>query len=167
MRKSAPADLSALQHGWGALTNKTVLSGLMFAGVGLFGLVVSRDYPIGTAFDMGTGYIPRLLCWMLTGLGAVIVLQGCREYQATRVSGVGLFSAWRGLFFVTVSLVVFALTLERLGLIMAIGLLVAIGAIATRDLRPVETVIAGAVLAAMSWAIFVFALGLSIPVWPG
>jgi hypothetical protein len=166
MTKSSHGRLIQHRGGWDILANKTVLSGLMFAGVGLFGLYVSRNYPIGTTLDMGTGYVPRLLCWALVGLGAIILLQGYREYQATRESGVGIFTAWRGLFFVTASLVVFALTLETLGLVVAIMLLVGVGALGARDLRPVETAIAGVVLAAMSWAIFVVGLGLPIPVWP-
>ena len=115
---------------------------------------------------MGTGYVPRLLCWILVALGVIVLLQGYREYQATREAGVGVFAAWRGLFFVTASMVVFALTLETLGLVVAIMLLVGVGAFGARDLRAVETTIAGAVFAAMSWAIFVVGLGLPIPVWP-
>jgi putative tricarboxylic transport membrane protein len=166
MIKTSHDDLVDASRGWGIIANKTVLSGLMFAGTGIFSLYISRNYPIGTALDMGTGYVPRLLCWILVGLGAIILLQGYREYQATQGSGVGVFAAWRGLFFVTVSMVAFALTLETLGLVIAIMLLVGIGAIATRDLRLMETVIAGVALAVMSWAIFVLGLGLTIPVWP-
>jgi hypothetical protein len=70
------------------------------------------------------------------------------------------------LIFVTGSLVAFALALETLGLIVSIGLLVGIGALAGADLRLVETVVAGALLAVMSWAIFVIGLGLPLPVWP-
>lgn len=166
MMKSSHGGLSGLRREWEMLNNRTVLSGLMFAGVGLFGIYLSRNYPVGTAVDMGTGYVPRLLCWILVGLGAIVLLQGYREYQATRDTGVGVFAAWRGLIFVTASLVVFALALETLGLIIAIGLLVGIGAIAGADLRPVETAIAAVVLAVMSWVIFVVGLGLPIPVWP-
>jgi hypothetical protein len=166
MTKGSQGGLSSFRVEWGALNNKTVLSGLMFAGVGLFGLYVSRNYPVGTATDMGTGYVPRLLCWILVALGALIVLQGYREYQVTRETGVGVFAAWRGLIFVTGSLVAFALALETLGLVVSIGLLVGIGALAGADLRLIETVVAGVVLAAMSWAIFVVGLGLPLPVWP-
>lgn len=164
--KGGHGRLNEYRYELNMLNNRTILSGLMFVGVGLFGLYVSRNYPIGSALDMGTGYVPRLLCWMLVGMGAIVLLQGYREYQATRSTGAGIFAAWRGLLFVTVSLVVFALSLEHLGLIVAIALLVGIGALATPELRLVETVIAGVMLALMSWAIFVLALGLSIRVWP-
>ena len=67
---------------WRMLARKDVLAGLMFMAVAAFGLWLSRDYPIGTALRMGTGYVPRLLCWILLGLGAVVFLQGLREAQA-------------------------------------------------------------------------------------
>ena len=48
------------------------------------GLWLSRDYPIGTALRMGTGYVPRLLCWLLLGLGVIVLVQGLREAQDAR-----------------------------------------------------------------------------------
>ena len=61
---------------------------------------------------------------------------------------------------------IFGLAIERLGLVVSIALLVAFGAVAARDLRPIETVAAALVLIALSWAIFILGLGLTIPVWP-
>ena len=43
------------------LARTNVLAGLMFIGLAALGLWVSRNYPIGTALRMGTGYVPRLL----------------------------------------------------------------------------------------------------------
>ena len=149
-----------------ALTRKDVLSGLLFVGVALFGLWLSRDYPIGTALRMGTGYVPRLLCWVLLGLGTVIVVMGLREGQDERRLDFSDPSGWRPVIFVTASLVIFGLTLERLGLVISILLLIAVGAVAARGLRPLETLAAAAVLIVLSWAIFILGLGLTIPVWP-
>jgi hypothetical protein len=75
-------------------------------------------------------------------------------------------SAWRAVLAVTAALVAFGLSLERLGLVAAIVLLIGIGAWATRTLRLIETVLAALVLIALCWAIFIFGLGLTIPVWP-
>ena len=61
---------------------------------------------------------------------------------------------------------IFALALERLGLVIAILLLIGVGGLAARDLRPIETLAAALVLIVLSWAIFIFGLGLTIPVWP-
>ena len=152
---------------WRFLASKNVLAGLMFIGVALLGLWLSRNYPVGTALRMGTGYVPRLLCWILLGLGGVIFLQGLYETVShRRAVARGGFTAWRPVLFVTLSLVTFALTLERLGLVISIFLLIGIGAIAARDLKPAETFAAAAVLILLSWGIFILGLGLTIPVWP-
>lgn len=151
---------------WRLLARRDVLAGLLFVGVAALGLWFSRDYPIGTALRMGTGYVPRLLCWVLLGLGAVILVQGLREAQAERPLSFADMSAWRPVIFVTGSLVIFGLSIEQLGLVVSILLLIGVGAVAARELRPIETVVAALVLIVLSWGIFIIGLGLTIPVWP-
>ena len=148
---------------WDVLARADVLSGLLFIALAVFGLWISRDYPVGTALRMGTGYVPRLLCWVLLGLGAIVLVQGLRRpsppLRSTAI-------AWRAVLSVTIAIVAFALSLEQLGLVIAIVLLTGIGALATRALRPLETAIAALVLIVLSWGIFIAGLGLAIPIWP-
>ena len=151
---------------WRVLARKDVLAGALFMTVAVLGLWISRDYPIGTAFPMGTGDVPRLLCWILLGLGGVVLIAGLREAQAQLQPAAGAGWAWRPVVFVTTSLAIFGLAIERLGLVISIVLLIGVGAFASRALRPLETVIATLVLIVLSWAIFIFGLGLTIPVWP-
>ena len=151
---------------WRMLARKDVLAGLLFIGVAVFGLWLSRDYPIGTALRMGTGYVPRLLCWLLFALGAVVLVQGLREAQDPRALSSGDVSALRPVVFVTASLVAFGLSIERLGLVISILLLIGVGAVAARALRPFETLASALVLILLSWGIFILGLGLTIPVWP-
>ena len=148
------------------LRRKDVLAGLLFVAVALIGLYVSRDYPIGTAVRMGTGYVPRLLCWLLLGLGAWVLVQGFFEMQSEQAASPYATAAWRPLVFVTASLVIFGLSIERLGLVLSILLLIIVGAAGARGLRPFETVAAAVVLILLSWGIFIVGLGLAIPVWP-
>jgi putative tricarboxylic transport membrane protein len=151
---------------WRMLARKDVLAGLLFIAVAAIGLWLSRDYPIGTALRMGTGYVPRLLCWLLLGLGVVVLVQGLREAQDARPLSAGDISALRPVVFVTASLVIFGLSIERLGLVVSILLLTGVGAVAARGLRPLETLAATLVLIVLSWGIFILGLGLTIPVWP-
>src|SRR5829696_7161935 len=102
------------------LARKDVLAGLMFMTVAVLGLWASRDYPVGTAVRMSTGYVPRLLCWLLLALGTAVLLKGYRA--ATQEWGVAL-NAWRPLIFVPVSLIVFAFAMGPLGLVAATLLL--------------------------------------------
>jgi len=148
---------------WDILARADVLSGLLFIAIAAFGLWASRNYPVGTALRMGTGYMPRLLCWLLLGLGVIVLGQGLRQQAAPLRSSP---QAWRAVLSVTAALVAFGLSIELLGLVLAILLLTGLGALATRTLRPVETAIAALGLIALSWSIFIFGLGLTIPVWP-
>src|SRR5215831_9565320 len=146
------------------VTRKNVLAGLMFIGIAALGLWVSRDYPVGTALRMGTGYVPRLLCWTLMGLGAAVLIQGLREKDAPpeRVTLGQLLPVVA----VTASLIAFALAIEQLGFVLSVLLLVGIGAVAARDIRLWEVAVAALVLVVLCWAIFILGLGLTIPVWP-
>jgi len=146
------------------LARKNVLAGLMFIAIAALGLWVSRDYPVGTALRMGTGYVPRLLCWTLMGLGAAVLIQGLREKDAPpeRVTLGQLLPV----VVVTASLIAFALAIEQLGFVLSVLLLVGIGAAAARDIKAWETLAAAVVLVALCWAIFILGLGLTIPVWP-
>jgi hypothetical protein len=154
------------QHWRAVLQRKDVLSGLLFMGVAACGLWVSRNYPIGTASRMGTGYMPRLLLWVLLGLGGLILVSGLWKSGGLPEAGASDGVAWRPVVFVTLSLAVFGLALERLGLVLSILLLTGIGAAAARSLGALETAIAALVLVALCWAIFIVGLSLTIPVWP-
>jgi len=146
---------------------KNVLSGLMFVGIAALGLWVSRNYPVGTALRMGTGYVPRLLCWILMGLGVIVLVQGLREKDAARgAAEAGAVAQLWPLIVVTASLVAFALSIEQLGLVLSILLLIGIGALAARGIKAWEALAAALGLIALSWAIFILGLGLTIPVWP-
>jgi hypothetical protein len=144
---------------------KNVLAGLMFIAVARLGLWLSRNYPVGTALRMSTGYVPRLLCWLLMGLGFIIFVQGLMATDDAPREG-GSLNRLRPVVVVTASLVAFGLTLERIGLVLAIFLLVAIASLAARGLKPWEALAAAAGLIVMSWAIFIVGLGLPIPIWP-
>ena len=148
------------------LARKNVLAGLMFIGVAALGLWLSRNYPIGTALRMGTGYVPRLLCWILMGLGAIVLVQGLREADRDRPAEGGALARLWPILIVTASLVAFGLALERLGLVVAIFLLIGIGSLAARGIKPWEAAATALGLILLSWAIFIEGLGLTIPVWP-
>jgi hypothetical protein len=141
-----------------------VLAGLMFIALAVLGLWLSRNYPVGTALRMGTGYVPRLLCWIMGGLGVVVMVQEFVASDGNILTGEALL--WRPLVFVPLSIVIFALTIERLGVVIATVLLIVIGALAGRGMRALEVAITAVLLAALTVGIFVWGLALTIPVWP-
>ena len=158
------SDLRSPQSFSRFLHRKDVLAGLLFIAVAAIGLWASRNYPIGTATRMGTGYVPRLLCWLLLGLGALVFVQGLRG------AGGGSLepgrAIWRAIVFVPLSLLVFALLIGPGGVVAATVALVAVGALAGRESRPLEVVAAAIILVLLTLATFVWGVGLPIPVWP-
>ena len=144
---------------------KNVLAGLMFMAVAALGLVLSRNYPVGTALRMGTGYVPRLLCWVLGALGALTVVQGLLV-PGESVTSDESTSPWRPIAFVMLSILVFAFSIETLGVVIATALLVIVGALAGRNMRPLEVAVTGIILIVLTVATFVWGLGLTIQIWP-
>lgn len=136
-------------------------AGLLSAAIGGGGLVLARDWPLGTPTDPGSGAFPVLICLGLIGLGALTIA------RAVIVNGEPLTArAWRPLLFVTLSVSVFALLLERIGLFVAILLLVLVADLAGAKPRPLVMGIFGAGLAGCCAVVFVQGLGLPIQVWP-
>ena len=158
------------------LLRKNVIAGLMFISIASLGLWLSRDYPLGTLRRMGTGFMPQMLCWLLMGLGAVILLQGlsARDKAPTEGGSIGDEASARGelqenqwaIAFAGASLVAFALTIERFGLLVAIGALVGIAGLAYRGLTWWETLLTALVLMVVSWIVFVLGLGMTVNVLP-
>jgi hypothetical protein len=68
--------------------------------------------------------------------------------------------------FVPLSILVFVYTIESLGAIIASVLLIAVGAFAGRDMRPLEVAATALILVALCWVIFIWGLGLPIAAWP-
>ena len=145
------------------LPRKDVLAGLLFIGVAAFALWASRNYPIGTTTRMGTGYVPRLLAWILLGLGALVFVQGLRSGGGELERGRSL---WRAMIFAPLSLLAFALTIGQYGVVVATVALVGVGALASRESRPLEVAGAALFLVLLTLAIFVWGVGLPIQVWP-
>ena len=110
------------------LARKDVLAGLLFIAVAVIGLWASRNYPIGTATRMGTGYVPRLLCWIL--LGARRAGAGAGPARAAATARARPPPIWRAIVFVPLSLLVFALLIEPFGVVVATVALVVVGALA-------------------------------------
>ncbi len=145
----------------GIRINQDFVSGLMFAGWGIAGLWIARDYPMGSALRMGPGYVPRLLCWGLIAIGAVIAVKGAM------VAGekIGRWH-WRPLIVVSIAVLAFAYLLEPGGLLAATFAIVVIGAFGGPEFRFAESLILAAGLAVGAIVIFVYGLKLPMPIWP-
>jgi hypothetical protein len=110
---------------------------------------------------MGPGYFPTLLAYVLAAVGLILI---GRSFYMTgeRVPRLNLFP----LSLLVVAIVVFGALINWLGLVLAGALVAIVGARAGPEFRTIEVLALAAVLVAFSVAVFVYALGLSLKVWP-
>ena len=145
---------------WKALGgSRDFWSGVLFCAAGVAAVGFARGYPMGTTMRMGPGYFPTMLGGLLALIGLVLMVRALLRPGPA----VGRL-AYSKLGLVTVSNLLFAVLLRRLGLVAALILLVIVSAYASKRFRwPVATALAVG-LAVGSSIVFVWLLGLPIPV---
>jgi hypothetical protein len=141
--------------------SKDFWAGLMFVGFGLVFAVTSQQYSIGTAGRMGPGYFPVLLGLVLIAIGAIIAL---RPIVAEREPVPRIHVVPLAIMVAAISL--FGLFIEPLGLVVSVAVLVVLVARSGDEFRWREVAILALALVVFSVAIFVYALGLQLSVWP-
>ena len=138
-------------------------SGALFLVFAVFFFVTALQYPAGTAAKMGPGYFPCLLAIVLAAIGLVVILSAVKptaEAQALR--------QWdlKGLAWITGAVVLFGALLFPLGLVGALFVLIMVSSKASTEFTWTGALTNAAVLIALCLAVFVYGLGLPLPVWP-
>jgi len=144
-----------------ATGSKDFWAGLMFIAFGLGFILVARDYSMGTAVRMGPSYFPTVLGGMLVVLGLAI---GGRSFVSAGAR-LGHF-ALRPVILELLSVVLFAIALEPLGLVPATLILISVGAAGGSEFNWKEVAILYVVLIVFSVAAFYYGLGLPFQLWP-
>jgi hypothetical protein len=135
-------------------------AGILFVLAGGAALWIGREYPLGTLTRMGPGYLPTVLSWALLAIGGVLTV------RALALDGPAIPpSRIMPQLFILAAIVVFALAIERLGLALAVMLVAITAALASRDMRWVETIALALGLAALCVVLFVHLLGQPFAVW--
>jgi putative tricarboxylic transport membrane protein len=138
-------------------------AGLLFVGIGAAFLGFGASLRFGTAAQMGPGFLPRVIALALIAIGAVVALRSLRGAPAA-VEGWG----WRPLALVVGATLLFAVSLERLGLALAVLIAVGVGGMASRSARPLHLALLGVALAAFCVILFIYGFRmplLALPVW--
>ena len=139
-------------------------SGLMFVTVGSIFAVGSTNYSMGTSARPGAGYFPMILSVAMVLLGAIVLFKSL-VIETEGGDPIGAV-AWRPLFVIVLAIIVFGLSLERLGLLITVPLLIVISSFAGGEFGWKGVLANAAVLTFGSWGIFVWGLKLTLPLWP-
>ena len=153
-------------------SQKDFWSGLMFMAAGIAFAWGATNYTIGEGARMGPGYFPLVLGILLTLIGLFVVFEAL-VVETEDGEPIGK-AAWKPLFFIIMSNLVFGLCLggmpkigvPAMGLIVGIYALTFIAALAGEEFKTKEVAILATVLAVGSYLAFIVLLKLQFPVWP-
>lgn len=147
---------------FGLSDNQDFLAGLLFAFIGAVAVVVARDYPMGSAMRMGSGYFPTMLGSILCLFGVYLMVRGV-------VSGKKVKGAWGGrpLALIAFSIVLFGFIVTRLGLIPALVAMFFVSALGGREFRFKEVLLLTVVMSTFAAGVFIYGLKLPIGLLAG
>lgn len=141
---------------------EAVGGGLLIATGAAFAIYAGANYSIGSISRMGPGMIPVALGVLLAIFGGILILGATRsinQHIPIRVEVPLIILA---------SVLVFGLLIGTLGLLPAVAGCVIVATLADRPINLAFSLVLAAVMCLLAWVIFIFALGLTIPmfVWP-
>lgn len=153
-------------------SQKDFFSGLMFMAVGVAFAWGATTYKLGTGARMGPGYFPMLLGVMLAVLGAIVTFKAL-VVEAVDGDKIGKW-AWKPLFFIIASNLIFGICLgglpsiglKPLGLVVGIYALTIVASMAEKGWKIKTSLFLATFLATLSYVAFVQLLKLQFPVWP-
>jgi putative tricarboxylic transport membrane protein len=135
-------------------------AGILFMIAATIALWRGWEYPLGTVTQMGPGFVPRALSWALLGIGGLLAARGVAT-GGERI----MPSLIRPQLFVILAIVAFGLMIERYGLAPAVAAATILAALASREMKWIETVTLAVVLAGGSVVLFITLLGQSMQKW--
>jgi len=158
-------------------------SGMMFLVVGVVFAIGATNYSMGPACPPndpcatslwarlsqlsahpGAGYFPLGLSILVALLGAVVLFKSL-TIESDGGDPIGKF-AWRPLIVIIVAIALFGAMREPLGLALSVPVLIAVTSLAGDEFHWKGVVANAIVLTIGSWAIFIWGLKLTIPLWP-
>ncbi len=142
---------------------KDFWSGVMFVGAGLFFAIFAQEYGMGTAQRMGPAYFPTVLGILLIVLGVIIAIKGLAA--ETEDGKIEPFQ-FGPLLWVLGAVATFGLLLRPAGMVVALIALVVISSMGSHEFKWKEVIPLTIGLGVLVMVVFIWGLGLTIPVWP-
>jgi len=146
------------------ITNQeSFVAGLFYIILGGSTVVLSYGLNIGTASRMGPGFFPLAVGILLTVVGVMVFVgslsAGAEESRITRVS-------IRKTAIIIAAVVIFGLTIEPLGLFVALSLVIIVGSLANKPFPWRSVFLSIVILTPLVWVIFIKVLAVPFPLWP-
>jgi putative tricarboxylic transport membrane protein len=137
------------------------VGGIVLMAVAAFALWASSDLQGMRGFSFGAGTAPRMFGVLLLLLGAGIAVMGL-VFEGPQVAKYH----WRGPFFVSLSILCFAVSIRPMGLVVSAFVSFMVAGMGTPETRWKETIIVGICLTIGCSLLFPYALGLPLQLFP-
>ncbi|MCM2502830.1 tripartite tricarboxylate transporter TctB family protein [Aureimonas altamirensis] len=138
-----------------------LLAGLLFIVLGAIGLLAGRDLEMGTLAAMGSGFLPNMISGFVVLVGLFVLALSVRGEPAD----IGTI-ALRPIVILLVAIGGYAIAAQYLGFVIGALWVVVIGSLADRSWRPLEMACLAIGLTIFTTVVFVFGLGVQMPLWP-
>jgi hypothetical protein len=138
---------------------RDIIGGFALVALGVFAALYAQRYDIGELQEMGPGYFPVALGILLAILGLFIAI------PAFFREGTTIHIEWKSLIWVLISIAIFAIALNKAGLILATILSVLAASIPSKSSWKTRIILA-LCIAAITYSVFLLGLGMVLPVWP-
>lgn len=136
-------------------------SGLLFIGFGILAMVISSDYPMGSASRMGPGYFPTYLGAGTAILGAIITMTSLKTEGGSKIKPF----AWRAMILLGLGFAIIGWGMDNIGFVPSLFLLIFCAALAGKEFRLMEVLIMSVVLIAGCIGLFIYGLELPFPLF--
>ena len=140
---------------------KELAFGLFLIALAVVAFASTSALSVGSAADMGPGYVPRTLAWIILGFGAAFCATSLLKAPEPLPE-----VAWRPMIVILASIALFAVLFSTLGLVAACVGTVLVAGTATAPVRWRQLLLFGPLLAGFSALLFVKGLGLPFKLWP-
>jgi putative tricarboxylic transport membrane protein len=138
-----------------------ILSGAVPVALGIIFLSASRNLPFGTSSHMGPGFFPISLSLLLCLLGTLVLVRGLRSPMRVPSQ----WPALRPFMAVSACPILFALLIERAGLVVAVIVICVVARMAVPVAKRWDIVLVPVGTAAFCVIVFVTLMGMPLPIF--
>jgi hypothetical protein len=135
---------------------------VVFIVIGLAGAWFGNDLRFGSANNMGPGFFPVILSWVIVGIGVIVGFKSL-TIEGPSIEPIQL----RPIVVIVAAIIAFGYLVDRIGLALTAALLTVLAGFARRDVNLIETLLLAAGLAMFSVGLFVYGLSQPFPAWWG
>jgi hypothetical protein len=145
-------------------SQKDFVSGVALIAVGTAFAIGATNYSFGTSIRPGPGYFPFGLGVILAILGLFVLFEA---FTVDRENGdpIGAIP-WRALICIVGAIVFFGFSLPKLGFLISFPIMIIITSAGGSEFTWKDAILNASILTALSYALFILGLQLTIPLWP-